>query len=551
MQRTFIVLLLSLFGSSFISADNQPDVVQVQLLGINDFHGNLEPPTGSSGMIQGIPAGGIEYLATHIKRLQEHQKYSVVLSAGDLFGASPLLSAWFQDKPTIEAMNILGLNFNAVGNHEFDKGWRPLKKLIQGDCEPNQPCTEDQFKGARFDMLAANVIDNETNETIFPAYRIRDFGAIKIAFVGVILEGAPEVITKESIQGISFRDEADSVNALMPELENQGVQTVVLMIHEGGLQAGAYNECQGISGPIVDIAQRLSDKVGVILSGHTHQAYNCVINNKIVTSAASNGRLLTEIYLDIDAHSGRLIGARADNNIVTKDVEKDVAQTSLLNKYLDKIAPIINQPVGSIRESLTKTENRAGESLLGRMLADAQLEATKAPHLGQASLALVNPGGIRTDINFSTSKAHEGDGNVTYSEAYAVQPFGNVLITMTMTGQQIINVLEQQFAGCGADQDRILQISQGFKYAYQKNGPVCHKIDAASVIINDNALNPLAQYRVSANNFIADGGDGFSEFKNGKEKITGMSDIDALLGYLKAHPNLPAVHEPRIRLIEH
>lgn len=550
MRRTCCILLLSLFGSSLILADNHHDVVKVQLLGINDFHGNLEPPNGSGGMIQGTPAGGIEYLATHIKRLQEHQEFSVVLSAGDLFGASPLLSAWFQDKPTIEAMNILGLSFNAVGNHEFDKGWRSLKKLVEGDCEPHQPCGDDQFKGAQFDMLAANVIVNETNETLFPAYQIRNFGPIKIAFVGVVLEGAEDVITKESIEGISFRDEADSVNALMPELENLGVNTVVVMIHEGGLATGNYNECNGISGPIVNIAQRLNDKVGVILSGHTHQAYNCVINDKIVTSAASNGRLVTEIYMDIDAHNGRLVGAQANNKIVTRDVQRDADQSTLLNKYLEKAAPIINVPVGSIKESLTKAENRAGESLLGRMLADAQLEATTTPHLGQASIALVNPGGIRTDITFYTSKANEGDGNVTYSEAYAVQPFGNVLITMTMTGQEIINVLEQQFAGCGADKDRILQISQGFSYAYRKNGPICHKIDERSVSIEGKTLNPLANYRVSANNFIADGGDGFSEFKKGKEKVTGMSDIDALLNYLKAHPNLPAVHEPRINLID-
>ena len=510
----------------------QMDWVDVQILAINDFHGNLEPPTGSVGKIKGIDSGGAEFLATHLKTLRQNHQHSITVSAGDLFGASPLLSAMFREEPTIESMNLMHLDINAVGNHEFDKGWHELLRVAEGD---------DHFAGADFAFLAANVVVNATGKTLFPAYQIRQFGSVKVAFVGLVLQGVDLLVTADAIAGLTFLPEADAVNTLIPELEQKGVHTVVVMIHEGGYPAGDFNECRGISGPIVEIAQRLHDNVAVILSGHTHHAYNCRIGNKLVTSAASNGRLVTDVSLVVDAEKNTAISARADNVIVTRTVPKDMAQTELISHYKNIAAPVANRVIGHVTEDITKAANNAGESLLGRMLADAHYEAA-----GVADISFINPGGIRTDITYPSSKANEGEGNVTFGEAYAVQPFGNRLITMTLTGAQIIDALEQQFAGCGFDQTRILQVSQSFHYAYRANGLACHKVEPESVMIKQEKLIPQKSYRVVVNSFIAEGGDGFSVFKNGSERSIGSLDIDALQNYLGARSPITGDRSPRI-----
>ncbi len=532
MQKTILRLSLCLF--TFCSLNAAAEAIHVQLLGINDFHGNLEPPSGSGGKIEGIEAGGVEYLATHIKTMRQGHPYSITLSAGDLFGASPLLSALFRDEPTIEAMNLLGLDLNAVGNHEFDKGWKELERLQ---------------KGANFGFLAANVIRNDLGKTLFPASEIRNFGGVKVAFIGVVLEGIDKVTTSEAIKGLSFLNEADTVNALIPELEEKGVHTFVVLIHEGGYPTGGYNECPGISGPIVEITRRLSDKVGIVLSGHTHQAYNCRLNNKLVTSTANNGRLVTNIDLSLDSTTGHMLAASANNLIVTRDVPKDPDQTALIQRYKELGAPIANRPIGVINEALTK-EDEGSESLIGRVVADAQREATSffADH-PKAAVAFVNPGGIRTDLSFKSSSANEGDGKVTYAEAYAVQPFGNNIISMELKGSEILELLEQQFPECGRDKMRILQISDSLRYTVNKNGTACHKIEPQSLMLLGKPLDSEQSYRVAANNFLAEGGDGFSVFKKGINRITEATDIDALTHYLEAHSPLSAPKEARINFL--
>ncbi|MCA9508081.1 MAG: bifunctional metallophosphatase/5'-nucleotidase [Myxococcales bacterium] len=552
MRKVFFIFYFFIFGTAFAHAQNESDFVRIQLIGINDFHGNLEPPTGSLGTINGISAGGIEYLATHIKNLKENQRHSLILSAGDLFGASPLLSALFDDKPTIEAMNLLGLDINAIGNHEFDKGWEKMQKLILGECSGKMCGEKDKFGGAQFEMLASNVIIDKTGKTLFPSYSVRQFGAVKIAIVGVVLKDAPNVIAKDSIEGLTFKDEAQTVNALIPELKSQGVSTIILLIHEGGFNAGDYNGCKGISGPIVNIVQKLDDEVGVVLSGHTHQAYNCNINDKIVTSAASYGRLVTEIFIDVDVESGQLIRSAADNIVVTRTVKKDIEQSALIKKYQSMAAPITQKIVGTIQESFTKQVNRAGESTLGKMIADAQLETTNKLSKQESSVAFVNPGGIRTDIVYASSSNNEGDGKVNFGEVYAVQPFGNSIISMMLSGQQIVDILEQQFVGCGASKKRVLQVSKGFSYQYDERGPACHKVIPSSIFINQKALVLEENYRVCANSFLADGGDGFSGFNKGWDKTIGVLDIDALANYLESHPNLSTQQQgSRVSVVEH
>ena len=546
-----LVAILVLLLVSVISAGAKPSgTVNVQILALNDFHGNLLPPAGSSGRVGTIDAGGVEYLATHISNLRALNPNTVVVSAGDMIGASPLLSALFHDEPTIEAFNLIGLDFNAVGNHEFDEGWDELVRMQEGGCHPVDGCLDgDDFAGANFQFLAANVVRKDNGKTIFPAYKVRSFDTAKIAFIGMTLEGTPLIVSPSGISALNFLDEADTVNALIPQLKAKGIETIVVLIHEGGTQVPStspINSCTGISGPIVDIVNRFDDEVDVVISGHTHLPYNCIIDNKIVTSAFSFGRLVTKVDLTINRTTGEVVTMVADNRIVTRDVPKASLLTALIDKYNAIAAPLANRIIGSITATITRANNLAGESALGDVIADGQLEAT----VGQgAVVAFMNPGGIRTDLNYLSSPAGEGDGNVTYGEMFAVQPFGNSMVTMTLTGAQIETLLEQQFAGCGAASDRILQVSAGFTYTWSASAAACSKVDPTSIMLNGVAIDPTASYRVTVNSFLADGGDSFPILTQGTNRVGGEVDTDAFEAYFAAHSPVPPGPQNRITRI--
>lgn len=521
--------------------------VDVQLLAINDFHGNLEPPSGSSGRIGTTPAGGVEYLATHIAQMRATNPNTLVLSAGDLIGASPLLSGLFHDEPTIEAMNLLGLDYNAVGNHEFDEGASELLRMQNGGCHPIDGCQDgDSFGGANFQFLAANVVRNDNGKTLFPAYKIRSLAGAKVALIGVVLESTPTIVTPSGVAGLTFLDEADTINALVPKLEAKGVHAIVVLIHEGGIPTGGYNECPGISGPIVDIVHRMSPDVDVVLSGHTHQAYNCQIDNKLVTSASSFGRLVTDVDLAIDRATGEVSRMSANNVIVTRDVAKDAAETALIGKYSAIAAPIGNRVIGSVTTDITRSTTPTGESALGDVIADAQFEATAAAGFGDAVAAFMNPGGIRADVVFSQISGGEAPGEVTYAEAFTVQPFANSLVTMTLTGVQIDAVLEQQFDNPSPGQNRILQVSGGFAYTWDAAGPAGGRVDPSSIKINGIPVDPSGTYRVTVNSFLADGGDNFTVLGQGTDRLGGAIDLDALVDYFGPHSPVPPGPQNRI-----
>lgn len=537
MRRSLFGMIIALLAAlAVLPVAAHSGSVSVQILAINDFHGNLEPPAGSSGRVGTINAGGAEYLATHIKQLEATNPNTVVVSAGDLIGASPLLSALFHDEPTIEAMNQIGLDFNAVGNHEFDEGAAELKRMQNGGCHPTDGCLDgDPFAGANFRFLAANVVQAKNRKTLFPAYKIRSFGGVKVAFVGMTLEGTPTIVTPAGVAGLKFLDEADTLNKLVRELRENGVKTIVALIHEGGLPTGGFNECPGISGPIVDIVNRTSHEVDLFITGHTHQAYNCVIDGRPVTSALSFGRLVTDITMTLDRSSGQPTFTSINNLIVTRDVAKDAGVTALIGKYNAIAAPLANRVIGSITADITRVATPAGESSLGDVIADAQLAATAPANFGGAVVAFMNPGGIRADLTFAGSLAGEGDGKVTYGEAFTVQPFGNSLVTKTMTGAQIKAVLEQQFDNPIAGQNRILQVSAGFSYSWSASAPTGSKVDPASIKINGVVVDPAASYRVTMNSFLATGGDNFSAFNLGTNDLGGAVDTDALEAYFVAN----------------
>ena len=527
-----------------------PATVNVQLLAVNDFHGNLQPPSGSSGRVGAINAGGVEYLATHIDTLRAANPNTVVVSAGDMIGASPLLSALFHDEPTIEAFNQIGIDYNAVGNHEFDEGVAELLRMQNGGCHPVDGCLDgDDFAGANFQFLAANVVRKDNGKTIFPAYKMRSFAGAKVAFIGMTLEGTPNIVTPSGVAGVEFRDEAATVNALVPRLREKGIETIVVLIHEGGSPAAFdINGCSGISGPIVDIVNNLDDEVDVVISGHTHQPYDCSIDGKLVTSAYSFGRLVTDVDLTIDRSTGEVVSMSANNVIVTRDVPLDPVQTALIAKYDAISAPLRNRVIGSITADITRTNNAAGESALGDVIADAQLYQTAPVGFGEAVVAFMNPGGIRTDLVYSQISGGELLGQVTYGESFNVQPFGNSLVTMTLTGAQIDTLLEQQFAGCGATAPRILQASNGFTYTWSASGAACSKVNPATIMINGVPVSSGASYRVTVNSFLADGGDSFPILKDGTSRLGGAVDTDALEAYFAAFS--PVAPGPQNRITQ-
>jgi 5'-nucleotidase len=532
---TLIILLVTAVGSAGAKPSG---TVDVQILALNDFHGNLVGPINFGPSSAPIPAGGVEYLATHINNLRAANPNTVVVSAGDMIGASPLISALFHDEPTIEAFNEIGLDFNAVGNHEFDEGIYELIRMQEGGCHPVDGCLDgDGFAGAEFRFLAANVTWAKNGQPIFPAYKIKSFSGIQVAFIGMTLEGTPSIVTPSGIAELNFMDEADTVNALVPHLKNRGVEAIVVLVHEGGQQStgstpATMNTCTGFTGPIVDIVNRLDPEVDMVISGHTHNAYNCNINGKLVTSASSFGRVLTKIDATLDKSNGDFAAMSANNLVVTRTVEPWSVLTTLVAKYDALTAPLANRVIGQITATITRLANAAGESPLGDVIADAQLAGTDDPGKGDAVIAFMNPGGIRADLLYPSSSAGEGDGFVTYGEMFTVQPFGNSMITMTLTGAQIKAVLEQQFNNPSAGQMRILQVSNGFTYSWSLSAPIGSKV--SSIMLNGVPLDMSANYRVTVNSFLADGGDNFSVLKQGTDRLAGDVDTDVFEQYFNS-----------------
>jgi 5'-nucleotidase len=547
-------------------------LVDVQILAINDFHGNLEPPTGSTSSVVAevndpiadagpdsgvtftgagtalVPTGGAAYLAAHVKALRAaNPSNTVVVSAGDLTGASPLVSNLFRDEPTVLVMNSLGLDYEGVGNHDFDRGIAELLRLQKGGCSLGD-CDAGAFVGARYEYLAANVTDTTTNQTVFPPYAVRTVGDAKIAFVGMTLQGTPAVTTTGAVKGLGFANEAATINALVPGLLAQGVSAIVLLVHQGGFQdiLGTYDSCSGLNGPLLPLLKgdttagtpALDPRIEVVVSAHTHEAYDCTIDGRLVTSAASLGRVITKIDLTIDTVAKKVVSKKARNVAVTRDIAPDVDVAGIVARYEALAAPVGNRVIGYVTADLSSA-TAAGvtscETPLGDVIADAQLAATSDAATGGAVVAFMNGGGIRADL---LAKAPgKVDGAISYAEAFAVQPFANGLVTMTLTGAQLLRVLDAQFG----PSLEVLATSSSLTYTYSYDA-VAHKatIDPTGVMIGGVALDVAKSYRVTANVFLAEGGGGFAAFAEGTSRLNGVVDLEALVAYFgKTSPASP------------
>jgi 5'-nucleotidase len=558
--------------------------VSLQLLAINDLHGHLAPntpgtiqvgccnPVITNGVQTGwtqktVPAGGIAYLATHIKALRERNRNTLTVGAGDLIGASPLVSALFHDEPTIEALNAIGMDVSGVGNHEFDEGVGELLRMRYGDqhggdgCHPVDGCQDGTpFGGSIFEYLAANVFYAGTERTILPPYEIRKVRGAKIAFIGLTFEATPTVVTPSAVAGLEFRPEIQTVNALVDRLRRRaGVKAFVVLLHQGGGQRPPappadptvtpngdeytnVNGCVNFNGPEMEsIAAGIDPRVSVIVSAHTHQPYICRMSGKLVTSAASFGRLVTDIDLTISGRSDRVVAATATNRIVTQDVAQDAETKAILDKYTALAAPLANRVIGRISADIRSArdnpsgQNANGEQPMGDVIADAMLEATAPTDFGGAVAAFMNAGGVRAGLLHAQISGGEQPGEVTYGEAFTVQPFGNTLVVKTCTGQQIYDVLNQQFNNPAAGSNRIMLPSANVRYQWTTEGGP-HVVDGS--VSFDGGATPVdkaASYRIAVNNFMADGGDGYTVFRACTDPLGGEIDLDAFARYLDAH----------------
>ncbi|HWO65458.1 MAG TPA: bifunctional metallophosphatase/5'-nucleotidase [Umezawaea sp.] len=527
-----------------VDAQRAQRTVDVRLIGINDLHGNIEPPTGSSGRVTladgtQVNAGGAAYNSTHIKNLQAQVKNSVIVGQGDLIGASPIVSALFHDEPTIEILNKVGMNTTAAGNHEFDEGYKELLRIQNGGCHPVDGCQfNDRYTGAKFPILGANVTKANSGLPALPPFWVEIRDGVPIGFIGMPLKDVPILVDPNGIKELKFGDEIKAANKYADLLNLIGIKSIVLLVHQGDQTAanGGPNGCTNTPGPGQLIAEKVSPKIDVVFSGHSHQHYNCTVkdpagNPRPFIEGLAFGRELSVVDLKIDRRTRDVVRSetKAENKIVTQDVTPDPAIQSVIDKAKTKSGPIANKQIGTISADISRTQVATGESPLGNLIADSQLAATTG---NGAVIALMNPGGVRADLTFPSSPAGEGNGVVTYGEAFTVQPFGNILQTVTLTGAQLKTVLEQQFT---ATRTIVLQPSANLTYSWSTSAAVGSKI--SNLAISGTPVDPAASYRVTINSFLQGGGDGFPGFTVGTNITGGGIDLDAFAAYLGSHPN--------------
>ncbi|MCL6570265.1 MAG: bifunctional 2',3'-cyclic-nucleotide 2'-phosphodiesterase/3'-nucleotidase [Bacillus sp. (in: Bacteria)] len=484
--------------------------VHVQLLGINDLHGQLDYKTTVSGK----PTGGIEYLAGYLKeREAANSSNTLMVQAGDAVGASRPVSALLQDEPTIRLLNELGFDVGTVGNHEFDEGVDEMMRLINGGAHPKTETDYGVFEGADFPYVVANVVMEETNELILPPYVVKEVDGVKIGFIGVVTTETPKIVTASGVAGVKFTDETVAINKYAAELKENGIEAIVVLAHNPGTSAV---DGSNPTGNVVDIANAVDDEVDVIFGAHDHKYLNSTVDGKLLVQSYSYGTALSDVDLTIDPITQDIVTKSAEIVSTFQNAEHlDAKIKAELDAYQAYVAPITSQVVGEAAAPISRTANASGEMALGNLIADGMRAATGT------QFAFMNAGGIRDEIK----KA----GPITWGDLFAIQPFGNDIVTMNITGEQVRTLLNQQFA---ADRNRIMQIS-GLKYTWTNNLPLGQKV-LDIYLPNGSKIDPIDVYSITVNNFMADGGDGFVVLKQGTERATRMTDLEAFVTYVKS-----------------
>lgn len=432
-----------------------------------------------------------------------------------MVGGSPPISSFLQDEPTIEVLNKMGFDYGTLGNHEFDRGVNEMMRLIQGG---NNQKT-GYFNGANFPYICANVIDDKSGKTILPPYSIKNIDGVPIGFIGVVIKDTPKIAPPNKTDGVKFIDEAKAINDSVKTLKKQGVKTIVVLAHNGGNQSKANGNA---TGEIVRMAKKMDDEVDVIISGHTHTFLNKEVDGKLIVQSYSYGTAFSDIQLKIDPITKDIVDKKASIKMVYQDdIRPDPEIKKMIQNYESKIEPIVNKVVGKAANDILSKKNHNGESSLGDMIADSQRIEMKS------DFAFMNFSGIRADLP---------KGDVTLDDLFTIQPFKIKLVKMTLSGEQIRKLLNQQWQENGSV--RMLQIS-GLKYTWDSTKGSGQKV--VNIMQTDGTpINPQTIYTVTTNSYLANGGDNFSVLLTGKNKVEGPTDFDAFEDYVKEQ-KLPLV----------
>lgn len=540
-QMTFIMLLLLLI--TFIpltSSAGTPSLINLKILGINDFHGQIS----RGRLVNKEPVGGAAVLAAYLRQAQAGMEDRTIIAImGDQVGASPPASGLLHDEPAILFTNSLGnkhcstaLRMNplcnivaTVGNHEFDKGQEAMLDLMYGT---DRPPTDHwiplpHYPGAAYPYISANIIDKKTERTMFPPYTIKLINDIPVAFIGAVLKNAADSMFPGNAEGVQFLDEATAINHYIPEIKAKGAQIIIVLIHEGGNQTPYEGETRintKVEGSITELVNQLDDSIDVVMGGHTHQFINAFIPNRhgvniLVTQANSYSASFAEVTLQVDTinhkvqhKSARIITTYANRGPGTTP---DQQTQQLVQLAEDKVEPLINSPVATVQNALLRELNEDGESNLGNLVADAYRVVMNT------DIGLTNPHGMRDDIH---------PGIITWGTIYSVLPFANNIVSVSLTGQDIYELLEQQWMGAYPN---MLQVS-GLNYTYNQQNPIGHKILA--VQCQDQPLIKEKIYTIATTDFLASGSGLFSVMKRGEKTQVGQKDYDTVILYLKQLP---------------
>ncbi|WP_429518815.1 bifunctional metallophosphatase/5'-nucleotidase [Rhodococcus sp. BE178] len=515
------------------------DTVPVRLLAINDLHGSLQPPKGARAQISrpdgpATDAGGAAYLAAYVDQLRGQAPHSLLYSVGDSWGSSPIESALFHDEPTVDLLNEMGVDAASIGTHELDEGFGELRRLQDGGCHPVDGCQfEADFTGAQFPLLAANMTFSDGTPATLP-YSVNYVDGVPVGVIGVMPSDAPSKVSVDGVAGLQFGDEIDAIDRTADSLDFLGVHAIVVLLHRGDEQAtGGPNACDVGDSPARDIATRATPKVDAIFTADSHTQYNCTVddpagNPRPMMQAASHGRIVSVVDMSLDRATGEVDReqTQAFNQIVTHDITPDPRVAELVDRASTQSGEVAQRPVGAVTADITREPGTGGESPLGDLIADAQLEAARGRG---AQIALTNPGGVRADLLAGD------DDTVTFGDAYQVQPFANSLQVRTLTGAQLKEVLEQQFQprDDGSVLELILAPSATLTYRIDRRSPIGSRI--ADIRLDGGPVDPDGLYRVAVNKFLADGGDGFTALRDGTEPASAGTDLDALTAYLESH----------------
>ncbi|MGB3594945.1 MAG: cell wall-binding repeat-containing protein [Ornithinimicrobium sp.] len=530
------------------------DQLHLQLLSFNDYHGHLEVDSGATLTAEQDPdqnpVGGATYLSTTLEGLRAKSlpEQSMTVAAGDLIGGSPFLSGIFHDEPSVESLNVMELDVSSVGNHEFDEGTDELMRMQDGGCHPDDGCyfPDEPYAGADFPWLSANVVEKNGGDTLLPGTYTQDIRGVEVGFIGMTLEATPTLVSPGGVSTVDFLDEVETANASAAQLQADGVESIVVLLHEGGYQDGGYSECDGVSGPIVDIAEDLDPAIDMVVTGHTHQPYICDIpdpdgNSRLVTSANQYGRVVTESDVVLSQETSDVVrdDTTSANNLVLQNVT-DPTMDALITKWKDKSDVVGAEVVGTLAEDITGSAggDRGIETPLANLVADSILYGTEGPDQGDAEISFTNVGGVRADLLVDQITNGEQPGEVTYAEAFSVLPFGNILVSIDMTGADIKAVLEQQFDPTRGRQYLALGVSDGFTYTWDDTQPQGSKV--SDMELGGVPLEDGTTYRVSTLNFLAEGGDSFTAFTDGTNLLGGPEDFKNLVDFMGANPGLVA-----------